>query len=121
MNSQNDGQTPVVHTGYVCDVCGMNPIVGIRYKCVNCADFDLCQYCEEIPEIHNSDHLFLKIRKPLPRNLFRPSAPLLPVLYPQQNFAPAPAPDTSRSNVSPRSNDTSSQSISSTPPKSSPM
>lgn len=44
MDNQNNGQVaPVVHTGYVCDICGMNPIVGVRYKCVNCTDFDLCQ------------------------------------------------------------------------------
>lgn len=28
----------VVHTGFVCDRCGINPIRGIRWKCANCAD-----------------------------------------------------------------------------------
>ena len=34
------------HTGYVCDGCS-NSIVGIRYKCVICPDFDYCEKCEE--------------------------------------------------------------------------
>jgi hypothetical protein len=41
----------------------MAPIVGNRYKCTICNDFDYCEACEEI----NSDshkHPFLKIRKP---------------------------------------------------------
>ena len=33
----------VVHEGYYCDRCHMYPIVGIRYTCANCANFDLCE------------------------------------------------------------------------------
>ncbi len=35
------------HTGISCSGCGKCPIVGIRYKCVLCPDFDYCEECEE--------------------------------------------------------------------------
>lgn len=50
-----------VHQYFVCDGCGKDPIVGARYKCAICHDFDLCEDCEA-NTIH--DHPFLKIRHP---------------------------------------------------------
>lgn len=35
-----------VHAGVECDGCGMAPIVGPRYKCAACDNYDLCQGCE---------------------------------------------------------------------------
>ncbi|XP_071941936.1 next to BRCA1 gene 1 protein-like [Antedon mediterranea] len=67
------GSTPVtptsnqvicIHRGIICDGCN-NQIVGIRYKCGNCEDFDLCETCELIDSIHNPDHVFVKIRRPV--------------------------------------------------------
>lgn len=40
----------------------MNPIIGCRYKCTQCEDYDLCEKCEQ-KGVH-SHHTFLKIRKP---------------------------------------------------------
>eukprot|EP00741_Cyanophora_paradoxa_P011982 tig00020572_g11577.t2 len=34
------------HDGVTCDGCGAAPIVGVRWKCASCADFDLCGTCE---------------------------------------------------------------------------
>ena len=34
-----------VHAGVQCDACGVLPIVGIRYKSVTEADYDLCETC----------------------------------------------------------------------------
>jgi sequestosome 1 len=49
----------VVHQGVECDGCQVSPIVGHRYKCSVCQDFDFCSNCEE-----KIDHLhpFLKIK-----------------------------------------------------------
>ena len=35
----------VVHRHVNCDGCGQRGIVGIRYKCAVCADFDFCSRC----------------------------------------------------------------------------
>ncbi|CAG8742892.1 8366_t:CDS:2, partial [Dentiscutata erythropus] len=45
-----------------CDSCGLQ-IKGYRYKCGNCANFDLCDTC--IGSNHNSDHVFFKIKYPV--------------------------------------------------------
>jgi len=52
------------HPGVVCDGCGAG-IVGIRYKCNNCPDYDLCQACEAKGGVHDASHVFLKIAKPV--------------------------------------------------------
>lgn len=52
-----------VHHGYICDGCEMEPIIGNRYKCTVCDDFDYCEACEEkFKDQHK--HPFLKIYKP---------------------------------------------------------
>lgn len=61
---ENQYQGDVVHPGIYCDNCDQL-IHGIRYKCGNCTDFDLCQECESLPNIHNKNHIFLKIRFPV--------------------------------------------------------
>jgi hypothetical protein len=49
----------VVHDRVNCDGCGQRGIVGIRYKCAICPDFDFCGRCEATIE---HDHPFLKIK-----------------------------------------------------------
>lgn len=51
----------VVHEYVTCDGCGKKPIVGIRYKCSICHDFDFCEQCESKGD---HPHAFLKIRRP---------------------------------------------------------
>lgn len=51
------------HEGIVCDFCERS-VVGVRYKCCNCANYDLCEECEAIHGVHDSDHVFIKLRKP---------------------------------------------------------
>ena len=36
-----------VHQGYNCDNCNIEPIIGSRYHCKLCEDFDLCEKCYE--------------------------------------------------------------------------
>jgi len=71
-------QTP--QYGVVCDGCNSD-IYGVRYKCGNCADYDLCGNCEALPKpIHDPTHIFLKIRKPIAPRLAS-ATPLLPNMY----------------------------------------
>lgn len=53
----------VVHTSILCDGCNVFPIIGNRYKCAVCKNFDYCEECEKkYGELHG--HPFLKVRKP---------------------------------------------------------
>ena len=36
---------PARHETISCDGCGATPIVGIRYRCSQCANYDLCETC----------------------------------------------------------------------------
>ncbi|MCJ1390618.1 hypothetical protein MMC18_003479 [Xylographa bjoerkii] len=54
-----------VHRGVSCNSCSTQPIRGIRYRCSNCADFDLCETCEAA-QIHPKTHVFYKVRVPAP-------------------------------------------------------
>ncbi|RDL31193.1 EF-hand protein [Venustampulla echinocandica] len=54
-----------VHRGCGCNGCGAVPIRGIRYRCSNCADYDLCEGCES-QGLHTKTHIFYKIRVPGP-------------------------------------------------------
>merc|ERR1712233_55491 len=53
---------PVTHAA-VCDKCEQN-IVGVRYKCLSCPDYDLCSTCEEQnaqEHFHSEEHVFAKL------------------------------------------------------------
>ena len=54
-----------VHRGCECNSCGVVPIRGIRYRCANCADYDLCESCES-QGLHYKTHIFYKIKVPAP-------------------------------------------------------
>ncbi|WEW59679.1 hypothetical protein PRK78_005158 [Emydomyces testavorans] len=54
-----------IHRGVTCNSCGVMPIQGIRYRCANCIDYDLCETCEAM-QGHIKTHLFYKVRIPAP-------------------------------------------------------
>jgi len=61
----------VVHYGISCNGCGSMPIVGVRYKCTVCPNFDFCENCEGTrPHIHN----FIKMRERDLLDMFRPNS-----------------------------------------------
>ncbi|MCJ1466872.1 hypothetical protein MMC07_005494 [Pseudocyphellaria aurata] len=68
-----------VHRGISCNCCGTLPIRGIRYRCVNCSDVDLCETCEAM-QVHPKTHVFYKVRIPAP--LFSNPKQPQPVWYP---------------------------------------
>ena len=57
------------HNGIRCDSCKISPIMGTRYHCLMCDDYDLCSTCESNNtqgKVHCKNHLFVKIDIPLP-------------------------------------------------------
>ena len=46
-----------VHNGITCNFCKKCPIVGYRYKCMECPNYNLCQICEKVAE---HEHNFIK-------------------------------------------------------------
>lgn len=49
------------HVGVACDGCGLKDIIGYRFKCAVCKDFDFCEICEE--RLTHA-HPFIKITSP---------------------------------------------------------
>lgn len=54
----------IVHENTKCDGCDMFPLRGIRYRCKQCSDFDLCSDCFVRKGLHER-HEFSAYRKPL--------------------------------------------------------
>ncbi|EFC48772.1 predicted protein [Naegleria gruberi] len=54
-------QQATVHTSYRCDGCSVEPIVGVRYHCATCGNFDYCENCFHTKKgiSHPSFHTFL--------------------------------------------------------------
>lgn len=48
-----------VHKDVKCDICNVDTIIGIRYKCSVCDDYDLCESCEGV---YDHDHALIKIK-----------------------------------------------------------
>ncbi|EAU92526.1 hypothetical protein CC1G_06537 [Coprinopsis cinerea okayama7 len=63
--TQQQQPSPVVHTNVWCDACLKN-VVGIRHKCLDCPDYDLCTPCIKSggAENHNPFHEFFEINEP---------------------------------------------------------
>lgn len=53
----------VRHPHITCDECHESGIVGIRWKCTECDDFDLCSFCY-FSDKHESNHQFWRIEMP---------------------------------------------------------
>ena len=68
--------TKPTHHGVNCDECHTQPIKGTRYKCGNCANYDLCSICFEYTT-HNRDHAFIVIKRPLTSEQSFTDLPLL--------------------------------------------
>jgi len=62
--SEETSESAEVHVGVTCDGC-QGSIVGNRYKCTVCPDYDLCQGCSD-KKVH-PDHNMIKIARPWQR------------------------------------------------------
>jgi hypothetical protein len=65
VSEDNSRRNACIHRGCQCNNCNTVPIRGIRYRCANCADFDLCETCES-QGLHTKTHVFYKIKVPAP-------------------------------------------------------
>lgn len=67
-SNTNNNNNNNVHEGVTCDGCNTSPIVGTRYKCSVCWDYDLCDACEaKGAAVHDLSHPLIKIATPVPR------------------------------------------------------
>ena len=48
------------HVFIRCDGCNQDPVVGLRWRCLNCANYDLCTECY-MKDIHDTTHQFERI------------------------------------------------------------
>uniref|UniRef100_A0A023F2T6 RING-type E3 ubiquitin transferase n=2 Tax=Triatoma infestans TaxID=30076 RepID=A0A023F2T6_TRIIF len=55
--------TGIKHEGTMCDPCRQQPIFGIRWKCADCANYDLCSICYHADK-HSLRHRFYRITLP---------------------------------------------------------
>lgn len=85
LDDRSPEQTPekliscrVIHKGIFCAECSQ-PVIGIRYKCCFCADYDLCEECEAKEGIHHPYHFFAKLRNHVP-GIGRKNGEMVPVL-----------------------------------------
>ena len=62
LKSGKNANKKVFHSGVICKGC-KDSIIGVRYKCTICEDFDYCEKCEK-KDKGNHGHPLLKIRTP---------------------------------------------------------
>ncbi|XP_071111879.1 E3 ubiquitin-protein ligase MIB2-like [Haliotis cracherodii] len=55
----DSGPTGVKQKGVTCDGCRDENFTGLRWKCMECRDFDLCSECYNT-DIHDKSHAFLR-------------------------------------------------------------
>lgn len=55
--------TGIKHEGTMCDTCRQTPIFGIRWKCAECNNYDLCSICYH-GDKHHLRHRFHRISTP---------------------------------------------------------
>merc|ERR1712198_372655 len=65
VKKEGEQKAGVVHPGIVCDGCD-GPVLGPRYKCLACPDYDLCKSCEG-RGLH-SQHKMVRLPQPCKRD-----------------------------------------------------
>ena len=72
-------QDGYVHRGVSCDSCDIKPIRGVRWRCANCPDYDLCSDCEAVND-HPVTHIFYKVK--IPAHFLGNPEQAQPIIYP---------------------------------------
>ena len=74
---ENATDEDILHEYHKCNMCGAEPIWGIRFKCSKCEDVDLCEICFDSRlkrlnlkwEESNSNYLIQKADDPTHGNI----------------------------------------------------
>merc|ERR1711963_979140 len=61
LDVQGETRSGEAHPGVICDGC-QGPVVGPRYKCLECLDYDLCSSCEK--QGTHPNHNMIRITNP---------------------------------------------------------
>ncbi|KAJ7358991.1 E3 ubiquitin-protein ligase mib2 [Desmophyllum pertusum] len=59
----DSAQTGLKHIHVTCDGCKEVPLIGTRWKCADCQNYDLCSTCF-VSDVHDKHHAFLRIEQP---------------------------------------------------------
>lgn len=65
----DDDQNQVIFSNVFCNGCGQRPVVNVRYKCLQCVDYDLCRVCMDRGDTHRH-HVFARIHDTRQNELF---------------------------------------------------
>ncbi|XP_076300738.1 E3 ubiquitin-protein ligase mind bomb 2 isoform X1 [Lasioglossum baleicum] len=57
----DNAATGVKHANIICDGCKRHGIIGIRWKCAQCPDYDLCTQCY-MADVHDLSHTFQRFQ-----------------------------------------------------------
>ena len=57
----DNAATGVKHANIICDGCRRHGIIGIRWKCAQCPDYDLCTQCY-MADVHDLSHTFQRFQ-----------------------------------------------------------
>lgn len=57
--TNDDPSCFVIHERVECDGCSNAPIIGFRYKCIQCPNYDLCERCEA--QHKHSEHMMVRM------------------------------------------------------------
>ena len=75
------------HQGVSCSACAISPIIGIRFKCANCPNFNLCEGCAaDYSQHHTISHTFLMLRKPIAADQRIPTFPMAELYEPHWGY-----------------------------------
>ena len=92
----NEPPPPVIHDNIKCDNCS-DTVIGVRYKCLDCPDFDLCELCvgRGAKDAHNVEHQFVELATPgrvIVHTVWTPEPQPAPAPIPVSEPVPVPPP-----------------------------
>ncbi len=69
LDDDDEDHNQVIFSNVFCNGCGQRPVVNVRYKCLQCVDYDLCRVCMDRGDTHRH-HVFARIHDTRQNELF---------------------------------------------------